>query len=279
MAKVNEFDPVENHSAVNPEFEALYIENGLLRGELATLFEEAEYLDRVVIPSTQTTYLIKLGALRVELLQAQVGVMKIRRRIALLRSNLEHGEIVHSEALNYKIEREFREWDDRLRHEVSQIEEAKARFSSLAPPEDADEVRSVYRILSRKMNPEINPEQSDEARSFWPSIRAAYMWGDLFHLKALLMMSDDYPESYEMPNDMSGMRRNHEVLREKITDAARKLENVKHHPAFEWRAMLDDQAKLAAEQKKLRDDIDRTRLQTVALQDMLNSLELKGVRR
>jgi hypothetical protein len=276
---VSEFDSVKNSNIADPDFDAIYVENGLLRGELATLYEEAEYLDRVVIPSTQTSYIIKIGALRVELLQAQVNVMKIRRRIALLRSNLERGEVVHGEALNYKIDREFREWDDRLRHEVSQIEEAKARFSSLALPEDADEVRSVYRILSRKMNPDINADQSEEARSFWPSIRAAYLWGDLFHLKALLMMSDDYPESYEMPNDMSGMRRNREILKEKIADAARKLESVKHHPAFEWRALLIDPPKLSAEQSKLRDEINRTKLQTVALQDMLNSLELKGVRR
>jgi hypothetical protein len=276
---VDESGFCENPYEDNQEFEAIYNENSLLRGELAALQEELEYTERVVIPSTQTSYLIKLGALRVELLQIQVNVMKTRRRIALLRSNLERGEVVHAEALNYKIEQEFREWDNRLRHEISQIDEAKARFSSLAVPEDAEEVRGVYRILSRKMNPEINADQSDEAKSFWPGVRAAYLWGDLFHLKALMMMADDYPESYEMPNDIGGMKKNREILREKITAAAKKLENIKQHPAFEWRALLDDPDRLMSEQSKLREEIDRAKLQNIALQDMLNSLELKGVRR
>jgi hypothetical protein len=276
---VNEPDFFENSEIVDQEFEALYNRNSLLRGELAALYEELEYLDRILIPTTQTGYLIKIGTLRVELLQVQVSVMKIRRRIAMLRSNIERGEIVHAEALNYKIEREFREWDDRLRHEISQIEEAKARFSSLAIPDDMEEVRSIYRSLSRKFNPDVNADQSEEAKSFWPSVRAAYLWGDLFHLKALLMMSDDYPDSYEMPNNMGEMRRNGDLLKEKIETARRKLENLKQHPAFEWRALLDDADKLAKEQSRLRDEIDRTRLQSVALQDMLVSLEMKGVKR
>jgi len=276
---VSESECHESSSDVYKEFETLYNENALLRTELAALHEGIEHLNRIVIPTAQTSYLIKLGALRVELLQVQVGVMKTRRRIALLRSNLEHGEIVHAEALNYKIDREFREWDDRLRHEMSQIDEAKARFSSLVTPEDLDEVRGLYRVLSRKLSPEINIDLSDEAKSFWPSVRNAYLWGDLFHLKALVMMADDYPESYDMPSDLGGMRRKRDILRGKIDAASRKLESVKQHPAFEWKALLDDACKLAEEQTKLRDEIDRAKLQQVALHDMLGSLEMKGVRR
>jgi hypothetical protein len=276
---MDDFGIYEENSEFFKEFEILYNENILLRTELATLYEEIEYLDRVVIPSTKTSYLIKIGTLRVELLQAQVAIMKTRHKIALLRSNLERGKIVHGEALNYEVEREFREWDDRLRHEIAQIDEAKARFSSLQQPEDAQEVRSIYRILSRKLHPEINPDQSEEAKSFWPSVRTAYIWGDIFHLKALMMMSDDYPDSYDMPNDTGRMRRNRDILKAKIQTAAKRLENIKQHPAFEWRALLDDANNLAAEQSKLHDEIERAKLQHTALQDMLRSLEMKGIRR
>ncbi|MDR3332444.1 MAG: hypothetical protein LBT08_07435 [Synergistaceae bacterium] len=276
MKKLND----ENkNSYVNPDFEVLYAENSLMRGELATLWEELEHLNRVVIPTTQTTYLIKVGALRVELLQRQIEVMKVRRRIAMLRANLERGEVVHEEALNYSIDIEFREWDERLRHEVAQIDEAKGRFSNLAVPEDADEVRSIYRMLCRKLNPEINSDQSDEAKTFWPSIHSAYVWGDLFHLKALLMMSEDYPESYDLPSNIGGMRMTHLTLKEKLDSMTRKINNVKQHPAFEWKALLDNPDKLANEQTKLRDEIQRVSLQGMALQDLLKSLEMRGVRR
>ena len=273
------FDVYEENNELFKEFEILYNENTLLRTELATLYEEIEHLDRVVIPQAQTNFLVKIGTLRVELLQTQIAIMKTRHKIALLRSNLERGEIVHREALNYKVEREFREWDDRLRHEISQIDEAKARFSSLAQPEDIGEIRSAYRILSRKLNPEINPDQSDEAKSFWPSVRTAYLWGDIFHLKALMMMSDDYPESYDMPNDVSKMRRNRDVLMANIKTATKRLGYIKQHPAFEWRALLDDANRLASEQSKLNGEIERAKLPQTALQDMLRSLEMKGVRR
>ena len=261
------------------EFEVLYLELGDLRGELTLLFEELEFVNRVLIPRIQTNYLIKIGALRVELLQAQVNVMKTRRKITLLRSKMDNGEMMFDEALNDKIETEFIDWDSRLTHEISQIERAKARFSSLAPTEDENEIREIFRTLCRKLNPEINPDQSDEAKSFWPSVYSAYTEGDLFHLKALLLMSDDYPDSYDLPCNMGAMRESRSVLKEKIVRAKSQLQNAKTHPVFEWFALLSDGRRLSIEQNRLRDEIARMKAQLVALLDMQKSLELRSARR
>ncbi|MDR3280973.1 MAG: hypothetical protein LBT23_10705, partial [Synergistaceae bacterium] len=262
-----------------PDFESLYSELGELRGELASCYEEFEFLNRVVIPRTQTNYLIKVGALRVELLQAQVAVMKVRRLIALMRANIDKGETIFGEAMNYRLESEFKEWDARLGHEVSQIESAKARFSSLSPAEDENEVRVIFRTLCRKLNPDINPDQSDEAKSFWPSVHSAYTGNDLFHLKALLLMSDDYPDNYDLPSDIGAMRGSKVILQEKINAMKGKLRNAKQHPAFEWMSLLQDSERLATEQNRLRDEIARMRAQHAALLDMQKSLEQRGVHR
>jgi hypothetical protein len=264
---------------IAPDFELLYRELGDMRGELASLLEELEFINRVVIPRTQTNYLIKVGALRVELLQAQLSVMKTRRAIALLRSNIDKGETMYEDAINDKIESEFKEWGARLAHEVAQIERAKARFSSLAPDEDENEIRVIFRTLCRKLNPDINPDQSEEAKSFWPNVYSSYVGGDLFHLKALMLMSDDYPESYDLPSNVGAMRVSRVTLKEKISRMRAQLQNAKSHPAFEWMALLQDGERLAVEQSRLRDEIARMKAQQVALLDMRKSLELRGVRR
>lgn len=262
---------------IDPEFDSLYKENMKLRTELATLMEEFEHIVRFVIPSTQTTFLIKVGALRVELLRRQLAVMKLRRKIAMIREAAEHGESVRSDTMEYRLDHEFKEWDERLIRENKQIEDAKARFSSLVVSEDEDEIRNVYCLLSRKMNPEINPEQGEEAKSFWSNIRSAYEWKDLFHLKALLMMTDDYPESYDMPTNIGGMRTDRDRLKKTIEETVQKIENIKSHPAFAWRKILDDPTVLEREQSKLRDEINRMRTQEFVLNELLNSLEMKRV--
>lgn len=271
LAELNEY-------RVHPDFEPLYAENGILRGELAVLYEEYEHINRFIIPSTQTTYLIQVGALRVELLQAQINVRKTRRKIAILREHIEKQEPATQEDIDRIIYEEFKQWDERLQFESSQIENAKARFSSLSPSEDVDEIRSIYRTLSRKMNPEINGEQSEEARSFWPSIHSAYVWNDLFQLKALLMMSEDYPETYDLPSSVESMRRTRDSLKVKVDLMNRKIASARQHPAFEWRKLLDDSAKLVEEQSKLRDEIARMKVQKMALEDILKSLEMRNVR-
>ena len=179
--------------------------------------------------------------------------------------------------MEYRLDYEFKEWDERLIRENKQIEDAKARFSSLIASEDEDEIRNVYRLLSRKMNPEINPEQGEEAKSFWSNIRSAYEWKDLFHLKALLMMTDDYPESYDMPTNIGGMRTDRDRLKKTIEETVQKIENIKSHPAFAWRRILDDPPVLEREQSTLRDEIDRMRTQEFVLKELLNSLEMKRV--
>jgi uncharacterized small protein (DUF1192 family) len=269
----------EEQNYIAPDFEILYKELRDLRSELAALFEDLEFINRVVIPRTQNNYLIKVGALRVELLQAKVGVMKTRRRIALLRSNIDKGETILWNDVNYRVESDFKEWDARLVHELYQIENAKARFSSFAPSEDENETRVIFRALCRKLHPEINPDQNDEVRSFWPSACAAYANGDLFRLKALLIMSDDYPDSYDLPCNIGAMRKNRAALREQIERARAQLRNAKSHPVFEWMALLQDSERLSAEQNRLRGEISRMKAQHAALFDMQKSLELRGAKR
>jgi len=269
----------EGFAEIPMDFDALYAENNLLRGELAALHEEYEHIQRVEIPAAKVAYLIKVGALRVELLQAQIAVMKTRRQILLFRTHIERGDFVDEVSLRHLVDIEFKEWDERLRQEAAQVEDAKARFSSLTTPEDAEEIRSVYRMLSRKINPEINPDQSEEATSLWPSVHQAYVWGDLFHLKALAIMADDYPESYDLPTNVGAMRRTRDVLHEKIAQATHRIRNAKSNSAFEWRTLLDDPVRLAEEQSKLRNEIGRIRAQHAALQDMLKSLETRSARR
>lgn len=249
------------------DFDLIYSENSRLRGELAALLEEYEYINRFMIPMTITVYLIQIGALKLELLRAQVSASKIRRRIALVRDDVSN--------IDAAIHAEFKQWDDRLRYEASEVDAAKARFSAMTPSEDIGDMREAYRALSKKMNPEVNSARSEAAGSFWPSASMAYAWKDSFQLKALLLMSEDYPESYEMPFNIEESRRINIELKERIKAAARRLDEAKEHPAFEWRRLLDSPERLAKEQASLRDQISRERMKKTALEDLLKTIEDK----
>lgn len=262
---------------IYPEFYALSAENSELRSELAVLYEDFEYINRVMIPVIQTRYLINLGALRVDALCAQLSVMRTRRRIALLRLHLERGDRMRAGIFNQRLEREFRVWDERLKYETEQIDLAKARFSSLTPNEDEDEIRHLYRQLAKKLHPDINLDRGEEVKSLWPSVVSAYAWGNVFQLKSLLIIASDFPESYDLPCDMSSLRRNNAVLKENKQMMTAKIENLKQHQIFKWREILDDPELLSSEQRKLRQEIERARSQENALHDMLAMLERRGV--
>lgn len=255
--------------SIPSDFEQLREENAALRAELAALMEECEYGNRTLIPLAKTSYLIQIGALRAELLQVQTDVRRARRKLALMRE----GARVDADDI---VSQEFAPWVERLAFDLSEIERAKARFSSLAPCEDIDEIRSLRRRLAAKVDPHINPGQSEEAKAFWPSVCFAYATNDLFQLKALYMMAEDYPDSYDLPTDMAAVRASNDDLKKKVAAAAAKLTGLHRHPAFEWKRMLDSPSQLSEEQQRLRDEIARARVQKTALDDMLRSLEIRG---
>lgn len=265
------FDP----SGRLAEFLELRESSALLRSELAALWEEQEYLNRIVIPNTQTNFIIKVGALQVELLQVQVEVMRVRRKIGILRDKVEKGELVRVSELEGQVASEFQSWDRKLKDEHARVNEAKARFSSLPSLEDAEEIQSLYRRLAAKLHPEINPDQGAEARAFWPQVHLAYAWGDLFQLKALFIMASDYPDSYDLPSNLGRIRYNCQMLEERIRQMMIHLEKMKQHPVFEWKRILDDPQYLASEQGRLREEIHRVRIQRTALADILHSLQVR----
>ena len=75
-----------------------------------------------------------------ELLQVQVDVMRIRRKLGILRNKIEKGENLAARELEEQVALEFQSWDEKLKYEHARINEAKARFSSLPSLEDAEEI-------------------------------------------------------------------------------------------------------------------------------------------
>ena len=258
------------------EFDELYRQSTFLRADLATLREEREFLLHITIPTVQTNYLIKVGALHVELQQHQLDIAKIRRRLSVLRSFLEREGRVLFERIHEEIQNEFREWEQEIQRDAQRVDEAKRRFSSLVTFEDEKEVRALYTVLAAKLSPEINPTQGAEAKAFWPQVCLAYAMGDLFQLKALWIMALDYPETHYLPSHLSEIRVACKRLTAQIKEIRSQLVEMRRHVVFQWKALLDDPARLLREQESLRAQILEAQQQKKALMELLDSLELNN---
>lgn len=256
------------------EFDELYRQSTSLRADLAALCEEREFLLHITIPTVQTNYLIKVGALHVELQQHQLDIAKIRRSLSVLRTLLECEGRIHFDRIQEQIEKEFREWTQEIQHDAQRVTDAKKRFSSLVTFEEEKDVRVLYAVLAAKLSPEINPAQGAEAKAFWPQVCLAYAMGDLFQLKALWIMSLDYPETRYLPSNLSEIRSACKRLAAQIKDIRAQLGEMRKHVVFEWKQLLEDPARLQREQENLRTQIAGAQQQKKALMELLDSLEI-----
>lgn len=233
-----------------PERGALQRECALLREELARLLVERAHLLGVTGPELEARYRAALGALQLEVLEAECAGRRLRRKLALLRASLNRGAVPDLAAVEAKLDAELADWRQALRDEALRLEEARARLA--APPLGAEagrELRALFRALARRCHPDANPDGGDDARALWLQASAAYAAGDLDSLRAMTLVADEIPTQGDAT--AAGARERSRALRAAIARLAAEVEAIRESFPFSIRERLEDPDGLAADRASL----------------------------
>lgn len=258
---------------LSPEFERLSEECELLKEELAALFAEWEHLTTTVIPNIEADYVVKLGTLQHELLQIQIGIQRTKREIDIIQAALNRGETVNEQRVQQQLDCEFAEWKAKLDAQVKNIKDAELRLSSLMSLEDSAELRKLYRLLAKKLHPDVNPDQSQDAQNLWLQVQSAYEMADLKQLQALHLLADEIPENYDLPNSIDTLKKRRGDFKDQILHMLQRIAELKNLPIFQWERCLESPECVAEEQRMIRDQITQAREQHAVLQAVLNRMK------
>ncbi len=262
-----------DHIQISPEFEQLSQECDLLKEEFAALFAEWEHLTKTVIPNIEAEYAVKIGVLHHELLLIKIDIQRTRREAELIQAAINRGANVDPESIEQQLENEFSQWKAKLDAEVTNINAAKLRLSTLMSQEDSTELRKLYRALAKKLHPDVNPNQSQDAQNVWLQVQSAYEMGDLTQLQALGLLVDDLPENYDLPSSIDLLKKRRNDLKLQIKTMLQKLAELKSLPLFQWEECLDSPQCVAEEQNLIREQIDAAKEQREAVQAILDQLK------
>ena len=240
-----------------------------LRKKLGVLIEEHEgllYGEREILLAM---YNRDVGYLEHELFLLEVEIAELRRRIAILQTDINLGKTITAEHVAHvdeEIQREF----EKVRLEIEERERVLRQSSTLLDPdrlmkpEDVRELKTLYRRLCQRYHPDVGGKRAQRWEQIWSALQHAYRAGDLDLLRALAETIDAPGKA--LPGSPGDLDAEVERLRSRVERQSARIARTLSEPPFSYREKLADPQWILAKQKELKQEIAGRKEQRTELQ-------------
>lgn len=228
-----------------------------LRSQIATALAERHVLEasRTVVLGR---YAEAFGERMTRLHELEIEAARLKREIELIQANLNAGREIDFDGIQDTLEAEFAEWQSKLEDEAREMEKQRAVLDHLLDPETSRELRRLYRVLVRRLHPDLNPDQSEASVELWHQVRLAHDFRDLGELQALDTLTND--DDAGVPADSADSLRSFEAkLREQLENALQKMADLRKTWPFDQLPLLNDKVATVDRQTELDGRIEAAR--------------------
>lgn len=138
-------------------------------------------------PHIEAQYAVQVGSYETECLRMENEYLRARRKLALVMQSVNLGEVPDEEHIEKQLDEEHREWEVELGQRLATIQAsiAFAQSSKELSAAEADELKRLYRTLSKRLHPDINPDQAETDKAWLQQVQVAYASGDLTILRSI----------------------------------------------------------------------------------------------
>jgi hypothetical protein len=137
--------------------EELLSQFDILRTEYIKLINDKDVLLNWGKPQLEALYNTKVGVHQVQLLQLQLRVQSLKRKVELVRSTITRNLPLDVNAIELLVAAELANAELQLMQQVAQIELSKNLLSHLESPTRSAELRKVFKQLAKQLHPDVNP--------------------------------------------------------------------------------------------------------------------------
>ena len=187
--------------APHPEWEAMLQKRDALHSQIVTILTDIYSLNgsRDVVLGH---YANAFGKRLIRLQEIEIEAARLKREIELVQIAINSGEEIDYEKIQEILESEFAEWQAKIAAEAEKLNRQQLALSYLLDEETCRALREKFRILARRLHPDLNPEQSLADAELWHRVTAAYEAQDLEELEAIEILSRE--ADYLQPPDSLG---------------------------------------------------------------------------
>ena len=237
-----------------PENEALSAELSKLNTEFLELFtRHKDMVDEE--PVIYSLYLNRLGWLVFELFGKKTEYSRLKMKMELIQSAINRNEKPDLPEIENKLNNQLSDYYKQIEENTGLLDEAKKVLTNLLPPEFVAELKDVFRVLCKKLHPDLNPNQPESDKELFLRVKAAYDLNDLPELKKILLFMDSRSETLppEQTADMKLQRI--EFLKKNIESLKEKIQQLSVTFPYNMKELIADDEKTAVEQEAIKNQI------------------------
>lgn len=237
----------------HPEWNDLLQKRDAFQSQVAAVLADLHSLDdsRTVVLGR---YAAAFGERLRNLHSLEIEAARLKREIELVQAAINSGREIDYGNIQEALDAEFAEWQAKLDAEALDLAKHRGVLDNLLDPETTHELRKLYRILARRLHPDINPDQSAAAAELWHRVNGAYDLRDIDELKALEIVTRE-EDSAPAPDSIETLRTLLEKLRQQLDRLLITMATRKNAWPFDQLETLDDETDTAARQAELDERI------------------------
>ena len=200
-------------------------------------------------------YLKKLGRLQLELLEKQTEATRLRMKMKLIQAAINRDEEPDLKSIDQEINARLEKYYAQIQAQTDALDEAKNILSHLLPEEDIKKLKELFRVLCKRLHPDLNPNQTEEEKDLFIKVKAAYDLQQVSELQRILLYMDDSTIEKLLLISSDEKLERITYLEKQISDLEMKIEQLKLSFPFNMKDVILDEEYIIQKQKELQSQI------------------------
>ena len=161
-----------------------------LRKEFLDLYTKHKYMVENDLLILNSIYLEKIGHLQLKLLNKQAEAARCKFKMMLLQAAVNRSERPDIDQIEQQVEAKMQNHYARINEQAMAMEAAKHVLSNLMSEEDSGKLKELFRLLCKRLHPDLNPDLTEEEQDLFVKVKAAYELKDITELQGILLYLD-----------------------------------------------------------------------------------------
>lgn len=254
------------------EQKMLHIRYDILKKEFTDLFAQKNEMLSQEENVLTALYLAAVGQKQHRKYCLVVEIKMITHRISLVQSYFNRNEVPDLKAIEKIVEKHFAAYQQKIAAEARRIAIAKEFLKEGFLSEgDVKKLKEVYRLIVKKLHPDINPNVTEAEKDLFVKAQAAYDLCDLPALNAILLTLDMH--AVTDAGDPIDLKAQVAKLEENVTKLSNQITALEKQFPFSFREKLADEEWIDSEQAVLDKEIAELELEKEKYAEYLILLE------
>jgi len=215
-------------------------------------------------------YLQKLGHLQLELLQKQTEAARLKMKMNLIQAAINRDEQPNLHAIENLINKQMQDYYAQIEAQAAALNEAREVLSHLIPEEEAAKLKEVFRVLCKKLHPDLNPNQTEEEKDLFVRVKSAYDLNQLGELQKILLYFENSKKEKVPSVSIDEKRKQIRHLEENIASLKSKIEQLKQSFPFTIEELIFDEEYILQRQNEIKTQIKTSEGEIVKYQTIIN---------